>query len=181
MGALAIATTAMQIKAIRATTFGGTPPESTAPSAPAEIKVGKRNNKVDTSQRASSGELAYLRGERGIGSTANNFRAQNGAAGLRKGYADGGQIVVGERGPETITPLDAMQIWPSGPKQSAPINANITINAVDAAGVEEVLMGQQGHIINMLRSAANENGEEFLESIDTQTYGNPQSAGGIDY
>lgn len=179
LGAAIAAMGMKQISIIKSQQFDGGVTDK--PASPGSITVGKRNNKVDVSKGAGSGELAYLRGERGIGSTANNFQPMNGAAGLRKGYADGGQIVVGERGPETITPLDAMQIWPSGPKQAASINANITINAVDAAGVEEVLMGQQGHIINMLRSAANENGEEFLESIDTQTYGNPQSAGGIDY
>jgi hypothetical protein len=34
----------------------------------------------------------------------------------------------------------------------------------------------------MLRSAANDHGEEFLEVIDTTTYGGtPKSPGGIDY
>ena len=148
--------------------------------APASITVGKRGNKVDTAQKASSGELAYLRGERGIGTTANNFQASNGAAGLRKGYADGG-VVVGERGPEVIQPTTGYNVVPNDALGGKQVNAHFTIHAVDAAGVEEVLMGQQGHIINMIRSAANENGEEFLESIDTETYGNPQSAGGIDY
>ena len=69
------------------------------------INVGKRTNKVDVSKGASVGELAYLRGQRGIGTTATNFQAQGGAAGLRKGYATGGEVLVGERGPETITPL----------------------------------------------------------------------------
>ena len=147
---------------------------------PGKIEVGKRNNKVDVSRTASAGELSYLRGERGIGTTANNFTAQNGAAGLRKGYADGGQIVVGERGPETITPLTGLNVVPNQGMKNV-VNASFTIHAVDAQGVEEVLMGQQGHIINMIRSAANENGEEFLESVNTQTYGNPQSDGGVDY
>ena len=45
------------------------------------------------------------------------------------------------------------------------------INAVDAAGVEDVLSNQRGNIIRMIREAANENGERFLETVDTQTYG----------
>jgi hypothetical protein len=50
-------------------------------------------------------------------------------------------------------------------------NVNFNINAVDAAGVEDVLINQRGNIIRMIREAANENGERFLETIDTQTYG----------
>ena len=45
---------------------------------------------------------------------------------------------------------------------------NFTINAIDAAGVEDVITRQQGHIINLIRSAANDNGEQFLEQVDTQ-------------
>ena len=62
-------------------------------------------------------------------------------------------------------------------------NTHITINAIDARGVEEVLMEQQGNIIGMIRSAANDYGEEFLESVETDYLieGSPKSAGGIDY
>ena len=50
-------------------------------------------------------------------------------------------------------------------------NVNFTIQAMDASGVEDVLTNQRGNIIRMIREAANENGERFLETIDTQTYG----------
>ena len=50
-------------------------------------------------------------------------------------------------------------------------NVNFSINAVDAAGVEELLVNQRGNIIRMIREAANDTGERFLESVDTQTYG----------
>jgi hypothetical protein len=148
--------------------------------APSQVNIGERGNQVDVSQKASAGELAFLRGAKGIGSSATAFTPTGGAAGLRKGYADGGQILVGERGPEVITPLDPMQVWPGTPKQSS-INANFTINAIDAAGVEDVLVEQQGNIISMIRSAANDHGEEFLEAINVDMYGTPKSAGGIDY
>ncbi len=106
---------------------------------------------------------------------------QGGAAGLRKGYAEGGEILVGERGPEQITPLSPMQVWPSDMGAKSQINANFTIHAIDAQGVEDVLMAQQGNIIGMIRSAANDHGEEFLEAINTDMYGEPKSAGGVDY
>ena len=49
-------------------------------------------------------------------------------------------------------------------------SANISIHAIDADGVEEVLTNQKGHIINMLREAANANGQRFLEGVDTNKY-----------
>ena len=50
-------------------------------------------------------------------------------------------------------------------------NINFTINAVDAEGVEDVLLRQRGHIIGMIREAANDTGERFLESVDTDVVG----------
>ena len=171
MGAMATAMTALQIKAIQSQKFAGKPPDM-GTTSPGAINIGKRTNKVDVSKQASAGELAYLRGQRGIGTTATNFIPQGGAAGLRRGYATGGAITVGERGPETITPLTGLNVIPANQGAKSQINANFTIHAIDAVGVEEVLMGQQGNIINMIRSAANDYGTEFLEEIDTTTYGN---------
>ena len=116
-----------------------------------------------------------------MGTSATKFTASGAAAGLRKGYADGGEILVGERGPETITPLTGFNITPNDMGAKSQINANFTIHAIDAAGVEDVLLNQQGNIISMIRSAANDHGEEFLEAINTDMYGEPKSAGGIDY
>ena len=133
------------------------------------LSIGKRSNSVDVSQQASGGELAYLRGGRGVGTTANNFTP---AAMGRKGYADGSDgIVVGERGPEVISPAAPIDITPNYAMGGQSQNVNFNINAVDAAGVEDVLINQRGNIIRMIREAANENGERFLETIDTQTYG----------
>jgi hypothetical protein len=181
MAALMGALGAAQLAIIAGTSYQGG--ASSAPSGPpAEITVGSRDNRVDVSQRASAGELAYLRGERGIGSTANSFRAIGGAAGLRKGYASGGEILVGEQGPEVIRPTaEGYNVVPNDQLGGKPVNAHFTINAIDAQGVEEVLMGQQGNIISMIRSAANDYGEEFLETVNTDVYGTPKSGGGIDY
>ena len=92
------------------------------------------------------------------------------AMGFRRGYADGG-IVVGERGPEVITPSTNVDIIPNFALGGQGANVNFTIQAIDASGVEDVLRNQQGNIIRMIREAANENGERFLETVDTQTYG----------
>ena len=45
---------------------------------------------------------------------------------------------------------------------STPVNANINISAIDAAGVEDVLINQRGNIISMIREAANAQGDGFL-------------------
>ena len=66
---------------------------------------------------------------------------------------------------------DSVDITPNFALGSGTSNVNFTINAIDSAGVEDVLTNQRGNIIRMIREAANENGERFLETIDTQTYG----------
>ena len=107
-----------------------------------------------------------------MGSNANNFRP-GGAAGMRKGYANGGEILVGERGPEVIAPTQGgYEVTPNDQmNRGGTTNANFTINAVDAAGVEEVLAAQRGNIIGMIREAAHEHGEEFIEAVNTGSYG----------
>jgi len=58
--------------------------------------------------------------------------------------------------------------------QSAqPISATFQIQALDASGVEEILHGQRGNIISMLRDAANANGQTFLEDVNTAVYTKP--------
>ena len=49
--------------------------------------------------------------------------------------------------------------------RSAPNNINFTIQAVDASGVESLLTEQRANIIRMIREAANEQGEPFLERV----------------
>ena len=172
MGAMATAMTMMQIKAIRNTQFGGTPPNpGDASAAKNSLTIGKQGSSVDVSRGASSGELGYLRGQRGYGrSGAMDYTTTGGAAGMRRvGYSTGSTapVLVGEQGPEVLQPRGSYDIIPNDALGGA-TNVNFTINAVDAAGVEDVITRQQGHIINLLRSAANDNGEEFLEQVDTQ-------------
>ena len=156
-----------QIDIIKNTQFDG---GNQGPGTISEIKVGKRENNVNVGQGASGGELSYLRGERGVGSNANNF-VPGGAAGMKRGYASGGEILVGERGPEVIQPTNSGYNVIPNDKLGGTQSINFSINAIDASGVEDVLMNQKGNIIRMIREAANENGERFLETVDTQTYG----------
>jgi len=166
MGSLATVMTAMQIQAIKKQQFNGGAGDT--PSAPSTaLTIGKRSNAVDVTKQATGGELNYLRG----GSTSGNDLGGAGAAMGRKGYANGGEgIVVGERGPEIITPADPVDITPNF-ALGGETNVNFTINAVDAAGVEDLLVNQRGNIIRMIREAANENGEDFLTQVDPMAYG----------
>jgi len=158
---------AAQLAMVAGTSYqgGGSIDQAAAPSS---ISVGKRDNKVDVSRGASAGETAFLRGGTGVGTNANNFRS--GAAAGMKSYSAGGEILVGERGPEVITPLSPLEVTPND-KIGGMSNVNFTINAVDAAGVEQLLVAQKGNIIGMIREAANEHGEEFMEGVNTNAYG----------
>ena len=141
------------------------------------LNIGGRDNAVDTSKRATAGELAFLRGARGVGTNANNFTpggamGRKGYAMGRRGYANGADgIVVGERGPEVITPASPVDITPNFAMGGGETNVNFNINAVDGASVQNMLNEQQGNIISMIRQAANDNGEGFLESVDPTVYG----------
>jgi len=157
-----------QIAIIKKTSYQGG--GDIAAASNTELQIGSRNNKVDVSRGATGGELSYLRGERGQGQ-GSGFTATGGAAGLRKGYNTGGEILVGEQGPEVIQARGGYEVIPNDRLGGGNANVNFTINAVDAAGVEDVLLRQRGNIIGMIRSAANDAGEGFLETVDTDVVG----------
>lgn len=163
---------AMQLAVISKQKYNG-PTAGEANVNPTSLTIGKRSNAIDVARGTTGGELNYLRGGRTTGTNLGGAGAsfQGGAMG-RRGYANGGDgVVVGERGPEIITPSVPVDITPNYALGGGSSNVNFTINAVDAAGVEDVLMNQRGNIIRMIREAANENGTMFLEEIDTQAYG----------
>ena len=161
-----MALTAKNVSLIKSQQFdGGT---GTQGGAPSTIDIGSRSNRVDVSQGASGGETAFLRGGSGVGSNANNF-TPGGAAGMRKGYQSGGEVLVGEQGPEIIRAPAGSTIIPNE-RMGGTSNVNFTINAVDAAGVEDLLTAQRGNIIGMIREAANEHGQEFMEEVNTGAY-----------
>jgi len=172
--AMAIAMGAAQLAAVASTSYqgGGSVSSAGGTSAPTQIKVGgDRRSTTDLAKsQGAGGELAYFRGAQGIGGP-ENFRP---AASGMKYRANGGNtaFMVGEQGPEMFIPERPGTIVPSDetPQLGTPINANINITALDADGVEDILMNQRGNIIGMLRDAANANGETFLESVSVQEY-----------
>ena len=174
---------AAQLAIIAGTSFQGGSSNSDAAASTPTITVGKKTEKTDlAASSGAAGELAYFRGESGSGGP-ENFQPKGAFMGA-KYRATGGPTagyVVGEQGPELFVPETPGSILPNDQmKQSAPVNANISISALDASGVEEILVAQRGNIIGMLREAVNSYGEDFYEDIDTAVY-TPSSAGAGKY
>ena len=135
------------------------------------ITAGERRTSIDlATSQSSRGEIAYMRGESGIGSGPENFRP---AFGGYRNRAEGGNaaFMVGEQGPELFVPRTAGNIVPNDDiPASGPTNVTFNISAVDAVGVEELLLEQRGNLIGMIREASNSYGQTFLEDVDTTVY-----------
>ena len=88
--------------------------------------------------------------------------------------------MVGEQGPELLVPQMPGQVLSQSDAAGigAPVNVTFQINAMDTANMEDMLESRRGSIINMIRGAANEHGQDFLEMIDTDTYNEEQRAAG---
>lgn len=169
---------AAQLAMISSQTYEGGGSGSSSLGGPTSIAIGERKSTVDLAKsQSASGELAYMRGEKGIGGPENFTPAFMGA----KYRAVGGPTtgyVVGEQGPELFVPEVPGNIVPNNQTQQvAPTNVNFTITALDASGVEDILVRQRGNIIGMMREAANSYGQPFLEGVDVASY--TQEAGGV--
>ena len=142
--------------------------DASSPPTPSSLSAGERSNTVDlANSRSAVGELGYARGQEGVGN-ANNFKPAFSGARYRAAGGSAG-FVVGEQGPELFMPDTPGTIVPAGETAAAAPTSNVSINisAIDAAGVEDVLMNQRANIISMIRQSANEVGEPFLENVDT--------------
>ena len=147
---------------------------SASDSTPSSVSAGKRKSTVDLAKsQSAAGELSYMRGAAGIGGPENFQGAFYG----KEHRAEGGSVgyVVGEQGPELFMPEQPGTIIPNDDIGGMGTNTNVTFNisTIDAVGVEDVLTEQQGNIIGMIRSAANEYGDPFLENVDTSIYSAP--------
>ena len=174
--AMVVAMGAKQLSQIASTSYQGGGSIGGAGAA-TKISVGSRGSSVDTAKsQGGAGELGYLRGQEGTGGAENFKPAFSGA----KYRAEGGNVglVVGEQGPELFVPQTPGRVVANddvggGGSQ----NVNFSINAVDAAGVEELLINQRGNIIGMLREASNSYGEPFMEKVSTSSMGGATGAG----
>lgn len=145
-----------------------------APSGPSSISMGQRRSSVDlASAQSPRGEISYMRGDRGMGGPENFQPAFYGRK--NRNYGGSAGYMVGEQGPELFMPDRPGTIIPADDTAAlgSPANVTFNINTIDASGVEDVLMAQQGNIIGMLRTAANSYGEDFFESVDESVYTTP--------
>lgn len=170
-GSMAAAMGAAQLAAIASTSYQGGGSIAKASSAPpSSVAMGSRSNVVDVSQRASGGELAYLRGARGVGANANDFTPAFTGAKYRASGGETAGYVVGEQGPELFVPETPGRIVPNDDiAQAAPVNVTFSVQAIDANSFNDALATQRGNIISMIREAANSSGEGFLETVDTDS------------
>lgn len=167
MAAMIGAMGAAQIGIIAGTQYQSSASSSASAASPSAISVGSRGNSVDLARNNTNvgGELGYLQGNQGTGTGSSNFR--NRAYG---GYGHAGMIV-GEKGPELFVPSTPGHVVANdNANVPAQVSATFNINAIDAEGVEQVLSNQKGHIIGMIREAANANGQNFLERVNTEKY-----------
>ncbi len=145
---------------------------------PSSLSIGKRSDSVNLAMGPNAnagGEVGYLRGAAGTGTSAANYNTIGSAYGgdLTRGYGNRG-FIVGEKGPELITPETPINVTPANDTAaSAPVNATINIQAIDSQGVQDVLVAQKGNIIQMLRQAANASGQRFLEDVNVNVYTRP--------
>ena len=171
---------AAQLAIIAGTSYQSSASATTAtPASNSTLSIGKRGDSVDLAKNNSSagGEIGYLRGQQGRGNNASNYSVIGSAYGgdLPRGYGNTA-FAVGEHGPEIITPDTTMTVRPMSSNDntsSAPQPINFNINTLDASGVEDILIGQRGNMIRMLREAANANGQSFLENVNTNVYTKP--------
>lgn len=151
---------------------------SKAASTPSSVSIGKRSDSVNLAAGPNAnagGEVGYLRGAQGTGSNASNFRTIGSAYGgeLMRGYGNRG-FVVGEKGPEVLSPETPINVTPANEVQGGqPINASFNIQALDASGVQDILVAQKGNIIKMLREASNASGKSFMEDVNVNVYTRP--------
>jgi hypothetical protein len=147
-------------------------------STPASISIGKRGDSVNLAggpNANAGGEVGYLRGAQGMGTNASNYNRVGSAYGgdLMRGYGNRG-FIVGEKGPEVINPETPISVTPANDVNSAqPINASFSIQALDASDVKKVLVDNRGNIIQMLREAANNSGQGFMEDVNVNVYTRP--------
>jgi hypothetical protein len=180
MAGLTAAMGAAQIAVISSSSYEGGS-SATAAQPPSTLSIGRRGDIVDLARGPSAnagGEAGFIRGSQGTGTNANNFRTIGSAYGgdLMRGYGNRG-FVVGEKGPEVITPETPINVTPANDVMTQqPLNATFNIQALDASGVEELLVGQKGNIIKMLRDAANASGQGFLEDVNVNVYTRPNIA-----
>lgn len=178
LSAAIVALGAAQLAIVSGTSYQGGGGSIGGGGNPTSVSMGQRRNSVDlASSQSSRGELAYMRGERGSGGPENFRSAFSGYRNRAEGGNTG--LIVGEQGPELFVPEVPGRVVPNDDIEAgAATNVSFNINTIDASGVEDMLLNQQGNIIGMIRQAANSYGQDFVEEVDTMTLA-PNSTGAV--
>ena len=167
-GAIIAAMGAAQLAVIAGSSYQSSGGGAGVGGGPSKVSMGDRSLSVDLAKGASpSGEQAFMRGERGMGTGMTNFTpAFTGVKHRASGGATAGYMV-GEQGPELFIPETPGVIKPADESAGGqgPMAVSFQINAIDSASVEDMLTSKRGSIIKNLREAANQHGEYFLETV----------------
>ncbi|WZX10979.1 tail length tape measure protein [Escherichia phage HK6] len=122
------------------------------------LTLGERQKNVDVSMQASSGELSYLRGDKGVGN-ANSFvpRAEGGM------MYPGVSYQMGEHGTEVVTPMVPMKATPNdqlsdGSKTTSGRPIILNISTMDAASFRDFASNNSTALRDAVELALNENG-----------------------
>ncbi|WCZ57019.1 tail length tape-measure protein [Salmonella phage Kenya-K16] len=122
------------------------------------LTLGERQKNIDVSMQASSGELSYLRGDKGIGN-ANSFvpRAEGGM------MYPGVSYQMGEHGTEVVTPMIPMKATPNdqlsdGSKTTSGRPIILNISTMDAASFRDFASNNSTALRDAVELALNENG-----------------------
>lgn len=122
------------------------------------LTLGERQKNIDVSMQASSGELSYLRGDKGIGN-ANSFvpRAEGGM------MYPGVSYQMGEHGTEVVTPMVPMKATPNDELKTSSNSTSgrpiiLNISAMDAASFREFASSNSSALRDAVELALNENG-----------------------
>lgn len=122
------------------------------------LTLGERQKNIDVSMQASSGELSYLRGDKGIGN-ANSFvpRAEGGM------MYPGVSYQMGEHGTEVVTPMVPMKATPNdqlsdGSKTTSGRPIILNISTMDATSFRDFASNNSTALRDAVELALNENG-----------------------
>lgn len=122
------------------------------------LTLGERQKNVDVSMSANAGELAYVRGDQGIGN-ANSFvpRAEGG------NMYPGVSYQMGEHGTEVITPMVPMKATPNDELKGSSRGTSgrpivLNISTMDAASFRDFASSNSAAFKDAVEQALNENG-----------------------
>lgn len=126
--------------------------------APESLTLGNRQNRVDVAQGANSGELSYIRGDKGSGGIQSFVPRATGG----KGYA-GTSVMLGEHGAEAVTLSRDVEITNSTEsKRGAGGNSySVTIQAVDARSFQQLMEDNAGVVVETVENKLNETGKSI--------------------